>query len=103
MNKKQIAIDFAKSLNNPEINKIILYGSVARGDENEKSDIDILILTNNKKDKNIISDDVYDIVWDILMKTGQYISAKINYVKNYEENKNLSFFSNVDKEGVIIG
>jgi hypothetical protein len=27
MNRKQLAIDFAKSLNHPEIEKIILFGS----------------------------------------------------------------------------
>ena len=43
VDKKQLAIDFAKSLNHPEIEKIILFGSVARGDDREESDIDILI------------------------------------------------------------
>ena len=31
MDRKQLAIDFAKSLNHSEIEKIILYGSVAHG------------------------------------------------------------------------
>jgi len=50
MNRKQLAIDFAKSLNHPEIEKIILFGSVARGDDTEDSDIDILIITTNIDD-----------------------------------------------------
>ncbi|KZX10004.1 nucleotidyltransferase domain-containing protein [Methanobrevibacter curvatus] len=103
MDRKQIAIEFAQSLNHPEIEKIILFGSVARGEDNKNSDIDILILTTNKEDKNIISDDVYDKVWNILMKTGQYVSAKINNINQYEEQKKFSFFKNLDKEGVIIG
>ncbi|MDR2623578.1 MAG: nucleotidyltransferase domain-containing protein [Methanobrevibacter sp.] len=49
MNRKEIAIDFAKSLNFPEIEKMILYGSVARNEDNEDSDIDILIITTNKR------------------------------------------------------
>jgi predicted nucleotidyltransferase len=35
MNKKQLAIDFAKSLNYREIEQIILFGSVAREEDNE--------------------------------------------------------------------
>jgi predicted nucleotidyltransferase len=31
MNRKEVAFDFAKSLNHSEIEKIILFGSVARG------------------------------------------------------------------------
>lgn len=43
MDRKQLAMDFAKSLNHPEIEKIIIFGSVARGENNKDSDIDILI------------------------------------------------------------
>jgi predicted nucleotidyltransferase len=51
MNRKEIAFDFAKSLNHSEIEKIILFGSVARGDDNNNSDIDILIITNKESDE----------------------------------------------------
>ncbi|MDR2873550.1 MAG: nucleotidyltransferase domain-containing protein [Methanobrevibacter sp.] len=50
MNKKQIAIKFAESLKHPPIIKIILFGSVARDNDNEKSDIDIMLI-NKESDK----------------------------------------------------
>ncbi|MDR0911441.1 MAG: nucleotidyltransferase domain-containing protein, partial [Methanobrevibacter sp.] len=49
MNKKDVAINFANSLNFSEIEKIILYGSVARNEDSINSDIDILIITSDKK------------------------------------------------------
>jgi predicted nucleotidyltransferase len=58
MNRKKLAIDFSKSLNHPEIEKIILYGSVARGDDKKDSDIDILIITYNIDDDLKIEDDI---------------------------------------------
>ncbi|MCL2687758.1 MAG: nucleotidyltransferase domain-containing protein [Methanobrevibacter sp.] len=103
MDRKQLAVDFAKSLNHPEIRKIILFGSVARGDDDKYSDIDILILTNKKSDKNLISDDIYGKVMDILIKTGEYISVKIKTITHYKKYKDFSFFSNVDNEGVVLG
>ncbi|MDR2831242.1 MAG: hypothetical protein LBB45_09495 [Methanobrevibacter sp.] len=35
IDRKQIAIDFANSLNHPENERIVLFGSVAREDDNE--------------------------------------------------------------------
>ncbi|KZX12683.1 nucleotidyltransferase domain-containing protein [Methanobrevibacter filiformis] len=102
MDRKQIAVDFAKSLNHPEIVKIILFGSVARDEDTEDSDIDILIITSKKQDKRIIGDDVYDKVIDVLIKTGEHISVKIKHDSYYTKYKDFSFFSNVNKDGILI-
>ncbi|MDR2821530.1 MAG: nucleotidyltransferase domain-containing protein [Mycoplasmataceae bacterium] len=102
MDRKQIAIDFAKSLNHPEIVKIILFGSVARSQDNEYSDIDILIITTERLDKFKIQDDIYLKVMDILISTGERISIKIRSIKYYEDNANFSFLSNVSKDGIVV-
>jgi len=50
------AMDFASYLIDkiPEIDRIILYGSVARGDFDKDSDIDLFIDTKEKIEKKII-------------------------------------------------
>ncbi|MBV1729496.1 MAG: nucleotidyltransferase domain-containing protein, partial [Methanobacterium sp.] len=53
MNRKNLAIKFANSLGFPEIKKIILFGSVARGEDNKDSDIDILIVLLKKPKQKI--------------------------------------------------
>ena len=103
VDRKQLAIDFAKSLNHPEIEKIILYGSVARGEDTEDSDIDILIITKNAEDEFEIGDDVYTKVMDIVYKHMEYISACIIPIDHYKKYRDFSFYSTVDKEGVVIG
>ena len=40
-NRKRIAMEFAEHVNNDCIEKIILFGSVARGEQTEGSDVDI--------------------------------------------------------------
>ncbi|MDR0912800.1 MAG: nucleotidyltransferase domain-containing protein [Methanobrevibacter sp.] len=102
MDRKQIAIDFAHSLNHPEIERIILFGSVARGDDDADSDIDILILTKNDEDKLKIEDDIYTKTFDFMLKTGEFISAKIKSLHYFNEYKNLSFVKNVNNEGLIL-
>jgi len=51
MNRKRIAEEFSNSLDYPEIEEIILFGSVARGEDRNNSDIDILIIFDKKRTK----------------------------------------------------
>jgi predicted nucleotidyltransferase len=103
MNRKQIAIEFAESLKHPEIMKIILFDSVARGDDIDKSDIDVMIITNKESDKFKIDDDVYGRVLDNMTQYDVYISVKIIPKNHYEKYRNRSFYRNVDNDGVLIG
>ena len=103
IDKKQLAIDFAKSLDHPEIEKIILFGSVARGEDTEESDVDILIITQNNNDDLKIEDDVFEKAWDICLDTMVYISVKMRSIEQYETYKDFPFYSNVEKDGVLIG
>ena len=63
-NRIKIAQDFAKKIMNEHIKQIVLFGSVAWGEDNEYSDIDILILTDNEQ---LIEDEISDEVRDILL------------------------------------
>lgn len=96
----EIAKRFAEAINSDEIFEIILYGSVARGDDTEDSDIDILIISNNFHD---IEDFVADEVLKVLLEDYEYISAQIMSNDHFEKTKNFSFLKNVLKEGVVIG
>ncbi|MCL2116461.1 MAG: nucleotidyltransferase domain-containing protein [Methanobrevibacter sp.] len=98
--RKQLAIDFANSLNHPEIEKIILFGSVARNEDKKESNIDILIIAMNK-DK--IENQIYDKAFDVFLKENEDISVKIFSLKDYEYNKDTDFILNVEKEGILIG
>ena len=86
------------------VKKIILYGSYARGDYNESSDIDIMILTDLSDDeiieyRNKIWDYAYDIEWnnnfDIKLSPLIKNIDKFNYWLEA-----LPFYMNVQKEGV---
>jgi predicted nucleotidyltransferase len=99
MDKKRIAIDFAKSLNFPEIEEIILFGSVARGEDNNNLDIDILVIS---KDKYKIKNKILDLVIDFLFKNKVFISARAISSDYYEKYKDTFFLSTVKKEGIVL-
>jgi predicted nucleotidyltransferase len=76
---------------------------VARGDDTEDSDIDILIITTNIDDDLKIEDDIYGKTFDILLETGEYLSVKIIHLKHYQRYSNFHFYKNVKKEGISNG
>lgn len=98
MKKLEIAKEFAKSLK--DVERIILYGSVARGEDKEESDVDILVIS---RDKRKTKDKVIERAMDILLDKGTYISVKVISLREFEDLKDTHFISQITKEGVIIG
>lgn len=101
--------DFIKGVNEilgNRAKKIILYGSYARGDYKENSDIDIMILTDLTDEEIIkfrdkILDYTYDLEWDnnfdIMLSPLIKNIDKFNYWLEA-----MPFYMNVQKEGVIL-
>ncbi len=99
-NRIEIAREFANAINSEKIINIILFGSVARGDDTEESDIDILIISNHRED---IDDKISDEIARILYDKKELISAHVINEEIFNKTKNFSFLTNVLKEGVSIG
>ena len=104
--KKEIQnfINKVKEILNTRLNKIILFGSYARGDYNENSDIDIMILTDlNEKEIEEYRDKISDIAYDIELETGIIISPVIKNIEKYNIRVGfVPFYKNVQKEGVVL-
>ena len=84
--------------------KIIIYGSYARGEARENSDVDIMVLTSIPQESiPEIEPQIYDIAFDYEMSEG--IMFSVNIVN--EDHFNywlglLPYYDNVAKEGKII-
>jgi uncharacterized protein len=82
---------------------LILYGSHARGDYRDDSDLDLLIIVDKEKitrfDQKRIKYPLYDIEFD----TGTIISPLIFSKKDWEiRHRNTPFYVNVAREGRIL-
>jgi uncharacterized protein len=83
--------------------KLILFGSYARGDYRDDSDLDIIILVDKDKitrmDQKRIKYPLYDIEFD----TGTIISPMIFSKKDWETKHRITpFYENVTREGKVL-
>ena len=88
------------------LKRIILYGSYARGDFNDSSDIDIMILTDLQDAeiedyKEKIWDYAYDIEWDNDFDI--QLSPLVRNIDKFNKRVDvIPFYYNVQKEGVVL-
>lgn len=87
-----------------DIQAIVLYGSVARGDANERSDIDLLVITPAEYEtQNLIDNIAYDVSWErdnialvqlMMMPEDGFETEAITY-RSY-------FASDIMEQGVVL-
>lgn len=93
-----------KTVFGKNLRKVILYGSYARGDYNDNSDVDIMVLTTlTDSEIEKVETKIFDLAFDYEMEYGIEISV---VVKN-EEHFNywlgaLPFYNNIQKEGILL-
>ena len=105
-NAVQEFIKGVKDILGDRAKKIILYGSYARGDYNESSDIDIMILTDLTNDEiEEYRTKIYDYAYDIEEANNFdiWLSPLIKNIDRFNYwLEALPFYMNVQKEGVVL-
>jgi len=88
-----------KRLLGNDLSKVILYGSYARGDFQENSDVDVMVLVKIAPEE--IEESIFDLAFDIEMEQGIHISPIIKNKEQFEYWADvLPFYRNVRNEGV---
>ena len=92
----------ANDLLGGHITKTILYGSYARGDYDEHSDIDLMLLTTLSEDEiRKEKTRIYDLAFDYEMDYGVDISVIVKNIADFQYWLGaLPFYDNIAKEGV---
>ena len=94
-----------RELEGDNLIRVILYGSVARGDTREDSDTDVFILLREEK-KFTTSMRICEMTAHIDMWTGEcrtHITPHICSLEEFhDENRYHGFFKNLDKDGLIL-
>jgi len=80
------------------IDKIILYGSVARGDATSDSDIDLLVLWDGDEHEGWRA--MTGLAFDVMVDSGVYLSVKVMNAKAFGGAS--PFVQNVMREGITV-
>ncbi len=97
-------VTLAKACFGENLTKVILYGSYARGDYNDQSDIDVMVLVSlpNSEIKQL-ENRIYDGAFDLELKYGKMLSPLIRNQDMFEYwSDTLPFYQNIRTEGVEI-
>lgn len=99
-NRMAIAREFVEAITSDDIIKTLVFGSVARGDDTEESDIDILIIIQS--DNHQFESMVDEKVVDFILEKEEVISPHVMTVDHFNKTKDYSFLKTVMAEGVDI-
>lgn len=81
------------------VNRIILYGSVAKGTQTSESDVDIAVIINGYT--KTMHDAMTDFIVDLELEYNKVLSVLlIDYDKFKEWENVMPFYKNVKKEGI---
>lgn len=93
-----------KSIFGDKLKEIILFGSYARQDQNEGSDMDIMVLLDMEEEEiKKYRDKILDIIVELTTSYGCVISIiENNYNYFYDWVDYMPFFTSVRNEGINI-
>ena len=104
---RRLALEIKKRLSlrlRQHLKKLIIFGSRARGEATDESDLDLVALVDEKTPEieRALEDIVYQVMWDHDFKP--VISLKVFNESQFNEavRKGFSFYGNVHKEGVAV-
>ena len=97
--RQKIAPDVEK-----HVRRMIVFGSRARGEAMADSDLDILVLVDDKTPEieQRLQDIAYQVMWDHDFRP--IISLKVFELSKYDDavKRGLSFYKHIEREGVAV-
>ena len=108
MTRQEVLMTFAqgtREILKSNLSKLIVYGSYARGDYKENSDIDVMILTPlSKEEIEKIENDIFNLAFDLELESGIVINPVLENETHYKYWLGaLPFYNDVEREGIVIG
>lgn len=77
------------------LEKLVLYGSVARGEEHDESDVDVFAVVEDKEDKEVLE----DLAFDVSVEHGVFMVPLIKTSDEFREKRGSIFLREVEDSG----
>lgn len=95
--------EYSRNVFGDKLKNVILYGSYARGDYDDESDIDVMIMVDmTPEELSRYRWDFSCFCADLNVENGVLITSKLQSMQVFEQWKNtVPFYKNVLKDGVV--
>ena len=80
---------------------VVLYGSYARGDFDENSDIDVLVVLDHVVSVYSENEILTDIKLDLMIEKEVFISTQPIPIEKYKYST-MPFYKNIKKDGILV-
>jgi len=101
---KPILEEIKENLSNvygDKIKSILLYGSFAKNQASEKSDVDILVVTSDELDSFVIRERLSEFLYDLFLEKGELVSLIVIPESTFASYRS-PFLLNVKEEAITI-
>lgn len=88
-------------LSKEKISRVVLFGSVARGEERDDSDIDLLIVVRAEKDKDSLESTLENLSTSCLDMFGNRLAPYVLSEKEWKTKKSLTVIQEAEK-GIVL-
>ena len=87
-----------------DLEKVILYGSYARGEATDESDVDIMAVVDNGKElEKTVRQIMVDISYELSLAYGVEVTVLLQDRDEYEQwQPYIPFLRNVNREGIVV-
>jgi predicted nucleotidyltransferase len=83
--------------------QLILFGSRARGEESEFSDVDLMVILDDNTSNFETKEKIRDIIHDFSLRYPYLFSVMIASKSIAQKRKGFLVFDSLEKEGIVIG
>lgn len=92
-------VDRVEAADVPALDRLVLFGSVARGDHRADSDVDVLAILDDVADPSAVEERLRDIAYDVMLDRGVAISVHAVTTSRLAARDDHPFFETVMSEG----
>lgn len=98
----QLEQELAKSLKGLGVQRAVLFGSVARGEETDQSDIDLFIEVRSEKDRAAVNAHLTPLFLETHLRFGLSLSPYVLTRREVEQPANPALIRSVAREGRVL-
>lgn len=82
--------------------QLLVYGSYARGEEREDSDVDLMVILPDEKSALQVKDEIRNLIYDAGFELDMHFSVMVVSESQARKHAGFMVFGGIDREGIAV-